>query len=265
MTSPQYRGVSSHAKAAANALAVPGSWVPAGMYANSQTAKSVARHIQVGSPKFAAYQPPGEWDAYAAPARDFEAVWVRYTGGEAPLPGLPDRMTVRIPYADRATRTTGVITVTVAARCPVCGGPRGWNTVRPYTATTAEHTIVHDCWTNPCGHQDRYPDVLTESRTRRLPRPTSQRPAPGAACPNPPQELPQVALIRDAAHGRHGMHASQAAALLVEHGFTDDAALIRAEIKNQHGRMSAAQAATLLRDLYQSARLTTDYQTGAAS
>ncbi|MGW1352986.1 hypothetical protein ACWCQE_27525 [Streptomyces sp. NPDC002409] len=263
MINPEYRAVSDHATAAAKARAQRGSWVLAGVYANSQTSKSVAAGIRAGSPSFPTYQPTGAFDAYAAPAGDRESVWVRYVEGAEPLPPFPDRMTVRVRHSDPAPSDLGVVTVTVTTRCPACGGPRGWDTVQPYPFQVGDEEYTADTWTNPCGHMDLYPHVLEESRTRQLPPPPAPKHIVEAKAP--PQEMPQVGLILDAAREHRGMHAARAADLLEVRGFADDAALIRAEIKNRAGHLSAKQAATLLRDLHRSAHLSTDYQMGAAS
>ncbi|MFD8820841.1 hypothetical protein ACFV1C_00480 [Streptomyces sp. NPDC059605] len=258
MINPEHRAVSDHTTAAAKARAQRGSWVLAGVYANSQTSKSVAAGIRAGSPSFPTYQPTGAFDAYAAPAGDRESVWVRYVEGDEPLPPFPDRMTVRVRHSDPAPSDLGVVTVTVATRCPACGGPRGWDTIQPYSFQVGDEEYTADTWTNPCGHMDLYPHVLEESRTRQLPPPP---PPKHIVEVKAPQEPPQVELILAAARERRGMHAAQAADLLEIRGFADDAALIRAEVKNRAGHMSAKQAATLLRDLARSAH----YQTGAAS
>jgi len=52
-------------------------------------------------------------------------------------------------------------TVTIADRCPVCAGPRGVPTPRPFSEDGVFFAV--DCWTNPCGHIDRYADVLVEA------------------------------------------------------------------------------------------------------
>lgn len=52
-------------------------------------------------------------------------------------------------------------TVTISDRCPTCGGPRGEATKCPCYEDGV--SFVVDCWTNPCGHIDRYADVLKES------------------------------------------------------------------------------------------------------
>jgi hypothetical protein len=50
--------------------------------------------------------------------------------------------------------------VTIDATCPKCGGPRG----RPYPYRFHEDGdwLTCDRWDNPCGHIDKYDDVLAE-------------------------------------------------------------------------------------------------------
>jgi len=78
----------------------------------------------------------------------------------------PQSMTVRI--CDRGTGRdyVGVTirSVTVPAVCPVCGGPRGMDTVRSHRFCEDGEWYNVDRWTNPCGHTDMYADVLREAR-----------------------------------------------------------------------------------------------------
>lgn len=52
-------------------------------------------------------------------------------------------------------------TVTIANRCPICGKPRGVPVARPFHEDGVTYAV--DCWQNPCGHVDRYVDVLAEA------------------------------------------------------------------------------------------------------
>lgn len=58
------------------------------------------------------------------------------------------------PYPD--TRT-----VEIPDTCPKCGGLRG----KPVQRTYAEdgQFLTVDTWENPCGHVDKYADVLNEA------------------------------------------------------------------------------------------------------
>ena len=53
-------------------------------------------------------------------------------------------------------------TVKIADACPECGGPRG----KPYNYNFSEDGGFYSCykWDNPCGHVDKYGDVLNEAR-----------------------------------------------------------------------------------------------------
>lgn len=53
-------------------------------------------------------------------------------------------------------------TIEIPDTCPVCGGPRGVPTKRPFYEDGV--TFAVDCWTNPCGHIDSYVDVLKEGK-----------------------------------------------------------------------------------------------------
>lgn len=79
---------------------------------------------------------------------------------------------MQVTVVDRARMDTlygqprfpGVIrrTVEINDKCPSCGGPRG----KPQKARYHEWGEFYyvDNWTNPCGHLDRYSDVLQEAR-----------------------------------------------------------------------------------------------------
>ncbi|WP_160051080.1 hypothetical protein [Nocardiopsis sp. FR26] len=79
-------------------------------------------------------------------------------------------MTVRVrdqgaesPWGSGLIRPA-VRTVTIAATCPSCGGPRGT------AQSTRQHddgvTYYVDTWENPCGHSDYYGHVIEEARAR---------------------------------------------------------------------------------------------------
>ena len=51
--------------------------------------------------------------------------------------------------------------VTIDDVCPVCGGPRGEPEVKRFYECGDWHEC--DVWTNPCGHVDKYADVLKET------------------------------------------------------------------------------------------------------
>jgi len=79
--------------------------------------------------------------------------------------------TMTVTVRDRAAEARywgrglgGVIlrTVTIAASCPRCGGPRGKPRV-VRGCEDGEYYWVHT-WDNPCGHVDDYPAVLAEAR-----------------------------------------------------------------------------------------------------
>ncbi|MET9321906.1 hypothetical protein ABZX75_17190 [Streptomyces sp. NPDC003038] len=250
-----YRATTDHQAAAKAARAERGTWKLAGLYNSSPSARTVARLIGAGDAKYPAYRPAGAFEAYAAPAGDEVTVWVRYVAGDEPVKPLPDRMSVRVCDRGDGREYVGVciVTVTISTLCPVCGGPRGWDTVRPHRFHEDGEWLVVDCWDNPCGHVDAYAAVLRESRDQQLPPPAPVVEEP----PAPAEEDGPVALILAAASERRGMHAKQAAQLLDQHGYTDAAAVVMAELKNRRGHMSAKGAASLLHTLARDAAPTT--------
>ncbi|WP_327415479.1 hypothetical protein [Streptomyces sp. NBC_01233] len=197
---------------------------------------------------FKAYEPAGEFEAYAAQHANGWALWVRWVAGDEPVPALPETMTVRVTNRGEGPGYSGVgiVTVTVAARCPQCGGPRGWDTVKTSRITEDGEHYYADAWSNPCGHLDLYADVLRESRLRPVPTTALlELPAPVPEV-EPPTPDSAAGLVLAAAKERRGMHAAQAANLLVEHGMTDEAELIRTEMRARRGHLSAKAAAHLL-------------------
>lgn len=52
-------------------------------------------------------------------------------------------------------------TVVISNRCPQCHGPRGMPQSRHFFEDGCSYSA--DVWTNPCGHLDKYEDVLREA------------------------------------------------------------------------------------------------------
>ncbi|MFC8723665.1 hypothetical protein [Streptomyces bacillaris] len=158
---------------------------------------------------------------------------------------FPDTMTVRVRYDAQGHGAPGVLTVTVDAVCPSCGGPRGRDTIGSQIIRHHGGEIAVDRWTNPCGHEDVDDALLREARER------SARLLPDLAVPPPPEsdDAGPIALILAATQGRQRMHAAEAAALLDEHGYEMAAGLVRAEANVRGGHLSAKGAMSLLRDL----------------
>ena len=77
-------------------------------------------------------------------------------------------MKVKVMYRNTMDGGDGwtyhAITVEIADTCPVCGGSRGKPHRKQYCEDGEWYTV--DTWTNPCGHLDRYPDVIREYRRR---------------------------------------------------------------------------------------------------
>lgn len=181
--------VTDHPGTARTALQRPGTWVLGPVYPTLASAEAAARCV-VEARGLAAYLPAGSFEAYGARCEDGGALWVRYVGGEGLLPEpMPQRMTVRVPrlLGDGAGyEGTGIVTVSIRPTCPVCGGPRGWDTVQADPFVRDGATLVRDKWSNPCGHTDMYEAVLDEAR--RTP------PAPGGTTPEDAPALKLPAL-----------------------------------------------------------------------
>lgn len=236
-----------HVGAAAEAQVARGVWVLAGVYERSASATAAAHHM----PRLAAYQPPGAFEAYAAPHEEGTALWVRYVAGDAPVPPLLDRMTVRLRHEGPGRAAVGVITVTVSALCPTCGGPRGYETITPQRFRHDGDYYVVDRWTNRCGHADTHPAVLRESRENQLePGPPVLPPEPVEALGRPARLAPPAAdspagVVLRAADEWRGMRARAAIQVLEKHGFPAEAERVRNElrVRDAKGRMSARQIA----------------------
>jgi hypothetical protein len=54
------------------------------------------------------------------------------------------------------------VKATIAATCPVCGGPRGEPVMRRFCEDGEWFDL--DTWENPCGHIDLYRDVYAEAK-----------------------------------------------------------------------------------------------------
>lgn len=55
-----------------------------------------------------------------------------------------------------------VVSVEIRNRCSVCNEPRGTPRSYRFFENGDWHTV--DVWDNPCGHVDKYDDVLTEAK-----------------------------------------------------------------------------------------------------
>ncbi|MEV1042960.1 hypothetical protein AB0J01_41330 [Streptomyces sp. NPDC050204] len=75
--------------------------------------------------------------------------------------------------------------------------------------------------------------------------PRRKAPAAGAE-DREPEGSTAVQLVRDAVEQRRVTHGRHVADLLDEHGHGDDAARVSAEVRAQHGHLSARQALALL-------------------
>jgi len=76
-------------------------------------------------------------------------------------------MTVSVVYRDPMKGRElyfRVVNITISDRCPVCGGKRGEPVLSRY-CEDGEWYSVHN-WANPCGHLDKYEDVIKEHQAR---------------------------------------------------------------------------------------------------
>ncbi|WNI20316.1 hypothetical protein [Actinacidiphila sp. ITFR-21] len=240
-----FRATTDHPAVAAAARAERGTWFLAAVYGTMASARTVVRRVPRAE-QVPSYAPAGSFEAYAALHSDGYAVWVRYVAGDDPVPALPETMAVRVCDRGPGPGYSGVciVTVTVRALCPTCGGPRGVDTVRNHRFHEDGDWYSVDVWDNPCGHVDSYAVVLREARSPVPPAPVV-RSADFERCD---RRAEAVALIITAADQRRVHHAMQAAQVLDENGHQEAGDLIRAEIKARHGHMSARQAAGFLRD-----------------
>lgn len=76
---------------------------------------------------------------------------------------IRDRATENANWGQPGLFSPVLRTVTISDRCPICDGPRGEPAKRPFYEDGVSFAV--DCWTNPCGHLDRYADVLNEAQS----------------------------------------------------------------------------------------------------
>ncbi|MFF4292196.1 hypothetical protein ACFY0N_00900 [Streptomyces vinaceus] len=243
----------NHAASAAAAKADPGVWKFVGNYPSSQSAAGIAHHVR-GGRQLAAYQPGGTFEAYHAIAASGWSVWVRYVAFVHGLKPRPQSMTYRI--CDRGTGRgysgVRVVTVTVAAECSVCGGPRG--EASPFRFPEDGEWYTADRWSNACGHPDLYADVLAEhQRHQKALEVEEQKEAARALREGPVAAGPftgAVLLLNAASAEECGYSARQAALFLAQHGHTEAARLVEEELNRRPGqRWSGRKAAVYLTGL----------------
>ncbi|MFC8332812.1 hypothetical protein [Streptomyces olivaceus] len=237
-----------HAAVVKEARAVPGRWVFAAAYASRVSADSAARRIPLAE-RIPAYEPAGSVEAYAANTREGPVLWVRSVEG-GPYPALPVRMSVRIPaMTGMNPGEVGVLTVSVRPVCHTCGGPRGWDVVQPVEMHIHNVLVVVDRWSNLCGHDDVYADILQESRRTPAPRTTAASYGRGHRPGDPARAgvfQSAVELVLQATADHRSMHAKQAAVLLRLNGYAEAAGLVEAKSRAERGHLSAKGAAHFL-------------------
>lgn len=152
-----------HGPAVERAISNPGQWTPAAVYTCLDGAQAAARRIAAAL-RMPSYNPAGAFEAYAALCADGAATWVRYVMGVEELGPRPTTVTYRV--CDRGTSTgyegVRIVSVTVPATCPQCGGPRG--AARSHRFHEDGDWFYADMWDNACGHVDMYDAVLAEHR-----------------------------------------------------------------------------------------------------
>jgi len=85
-------------------------------------------------------------------------------------PDPPDVCVVRIPMCENHEGLYGA-KVRLRWVCPICGKPRG--EIKEGKSYDGSLPLSVDTWENPCGHVDKYADVLKEAATNGLnPAPT---------------------------------------------------------------------------------------------
>ena len=70
-------------------------------------------------------------------------------------------MRVTIPACEQHEGFSS-ITVTISDYCPKCGKKRGIDTIHKGFSYDGSRRLSVDCWTNPCGHIDKYFEVREE-------------------------------------------------------------------------------------------------------
>ncbi|MFD9422196.1 MULTISPECIES: hypothetical protein [unclassified Streptomyces] len=154
-----------HADAAQAARTLPGVWTFAGVYSIRASAANAVKRVSRAL-RMPSYAPAGAYEAYAAGHEDGTALWVRYLVGVTDPEPRPRSMTYRVINRGTSRSYEGlhIETVTVAAECPRCGGPRG-AAIRHRFCEDGEWYVC-DRWTNPCDNVDEYHAVLAEHSAR---------------------------------------------------------------------------------------------------
>lgn len=72
-----------------------------------------------------------------------------------------DEMYVIVMERTRDGWPIGPRAIQISDKCPVCGGPRGEPVDKRFCEDGEWYSV--NTWTNPCGHVDKYADVLREA------------------------------------------------------------------------------------------------------
>ena len=74
---------------------------------------------------------------------------------------IVDRATINADWGQPGPFRVYLKTVEIDDRCPVCGSPRGIPKKKSFFECGCRYWT--DCWSNPCGHIDKYENVLKEA------------------------------------------------------------------------------------------------------
>lgn len=242
----------NHTAVVEAAKAQRGVWQLVGIYPAMTGGDSAAYRIPRAC-RMPAYAPPGTFEAYSARHEDGDtAVWTRYVAGLPQVEPRPSSMRYRVADRGSGREYVGVriVTVTIAPECPRCGGPRGEAT--PFRFCDDGEWFVVDRWTNNCGHEDKYTDVLAEYRKHLAALEVAEQRMATRASAGPAEAgeyTDAVLLLNAAAAETRSLHAKQGAQLLDLRGYAEAARRVQEELKKRSGRMSARQAAIALAEL----------------
>lgn len=186
-----------HSAPVAAAKAAPGVWQFVASYPSSTSAGWAKARIPKAT-RMPSYGPAGSFEAYVAPHEDGgSAVWTRYVVGVTDLKPRPKTMTYRVCDRGSGREYVGVriVTVTVKAECPRCGGPRGTATHHRFCEDGEWYSVAR--WSNACGHEDSYEAVLAEHHKRLQAFEDAEERAAARAVVAGPDDAVLPALLRD--------------------------------------------------------------------
>jgi hypothetical protein len=178
----------------------------------------------------------GKTPAWHMMKTEHSKLWKQATAEDAPA--QPERRIVEIPCLSGDFYTTRQVELDWI--CPVCGGKRG----EVYRTLSYDGSLRVNCdgWQNPCGHVDKYPDVLKEAQA------AIEAQQQAEAAPDTPASVDSFLFGKDVDVKRlqaHELHEADGAPVKDKDARIRQLEAENAELRQQNGALALMTNATV--------------------